>query len=237
MRSIHLGLSCAFFLTSFEASAVVQVSGSYSLTGNVSAENSKKYYFSHKLLLNAKEEGSAHSFDFRDENYSEASYHGADPSEVVVENKAETQIGYNFAFSKSVNWFLSALSHANYAFRDTYSWYLTGLSGSFSPWDLFSMNVSVSAIQRVQGGRLFYDGSLGVEKTVWPMFSLFAALHRYENFGESDISPSKKTESEFGINHNPLSRVSFGLSYFRHSQDGDPLDAFSAYRFRASYLF
>lgn len=225
------------FLTGFEVSAVAQVSGSYSLTGNVSAENSKTYYFAHKLLLNLKEEGSPHSFDFREENYSEASYHGADPNEVIVEHKAETQIGYTFAFSKSVTWFFSALSHANYTFRDTYSWYLTGLSGNFSPWDSFSLNASVSAIQRAQGGRVFYDGSLGVEKTLWPMFSLFAALHRYENFGESDVSPSKKTESEFGINHSPSSRFSFGLSYFRHSQDSDPLDAFSAYRFRTSYLF
>lgn len=236
VKTMKLEICILISLVSSLASAA-QITGSYSLTGNSSVENTQKYYFGHKLQLNLKNEGSSHSFDFRDENYSEASYHGTDPNEVVVENKAETQLNYNYAFNENVSWYVGALHHANYTFRDTYSWYLTGLSLNISPYELFSLSATLSAIQRGQGGRVFYDGSLGVEKTVFPMFSVFGALHRYENFGESDTSPSKKTESEFGLNHTPSARFSFGLSYFQHTQDGDPLDAFSAYRLRATYLF
>ncbi len=213
------------------------MTGSYSLTSNVTAENSKKYYFAHKLLFNLKKEDSSHSFDFRDENYTEASYHGPNASEVVKENKAEMQLSYNYFFNENFTWFIGALHHENYTFHDTYAWYLTGLSGSFSPWKIFSLTATANAIQRSLGGRIFFDGSLGIEKTLFPMISIFGNLHRYENFGENDNSPSKKTEYEIGINHMPSGHFSFGLSYFSHTQDSDSLDAFSAYRFRVSYIF
>lgn len=238
MKSVFALLLFGFTVSiGCEALSAAQITGSYSLTGNVSAENSQTYYFGHKLLLNLKPEGSRHSLDFRDENYSEASFHGADPNDVVVENKAETQLNYNFLLNEHFNLFAGVLSHSNHTFRDTYSWYLTGVSASFVPLNLFSLSTAFTALKRGQGGRIFYDGSLSVEKFVFPLFSVFGALHRYENFGESDIKPTKKTEFEFGLNHAPSPRFSFGLSYFKHTQDHDPLDQFSAYRIRATYAF
>lgn len=225
------------FLISPLCLAAIETTGSYSLTSNVSAENSKTYYFAHKFQFNFKPEGSQHSFDFRDENYSEGSFHGTDPAEVIVENKAETQFSYNYALNENLSWFIGGLHHSNYTIRDTYGWYLTGLNVSLSPFELTSINGSLTATKRAQGGRIFYDASFGVENTFHPMFTLFTSLHRYENFGETDISPSKKMEFELGVSHRPSGRFSFGLSYFKHTQDDDSLDTFAAYRFRSTYLF
>lgn len=225
------------FLLSPLCFAAIETTGSYSITSNISAENSKKYYFAHKFQFNIKPEGSKHSFELRDENYSEASYHGSDPNEVIAENKAETQLNYNYAINENLFWFAGGLHHSNYTIRDTYGWYFTGLSASVSPLDLISITASITANQRAQGGRIFYDASFGVENTIHPMFTLFASLHRYENFGETDTSPSKKLEYELGLNHRPSGRFSFGLSYFKHTQDDDSLDTFAAYRFRSTYLF
>ncbi len=225
-----------FFLARLSLAAVETI-GSYSLTSNVSAENSKTYYFAHKFQFNFKPEGSKHSLDFRDENYSEASFHGTDPAEVIVENKAETQLSYNYAFNENLSWFIGGLHHANYTIRDTYGWYLTGLNVSLSPFELISFSGSLTATKRAQGGRIFYDAAFGFENTFHPMFTLFTSLHRYENFGETDISPSKKMEYELGISHKPSGRFSFALSYFKHTQDDDSLDTFSAYRLRSTYLF
>ena len=225
------------FLTGRLSLAAIETTGSYSLTSNVSAENLKTYYFAHKFQFNFKPEGSKHSFDFRDENYSEASFHGIDPAEVIVENKAETQLNYNYAFNETLSWFIGGLHHSNYTIRDTYGWYLTGLNVSLSPFELISFSGSLTATKRAQGGRIFYDASFGVENTFHPMFTLFASLHRYENFGETDISPSNKMEYELGVSHKPSGRFSFALSYFKHTQDDDSLDTFSAYRLRSTYLF
>ncbi len=227
----------AFFLYSFTSFAEILPSGSYSLTSNVSADAPRNFYFSHKMLLTLKQSESAHSLEIRDENYTESSFHGIDPNEVVLENKAEMQLNYNFTFNENLAWYIGALRHANYTFRDSYSWYLTGLSGNYSPVELFAINASLTAIYRGQGGRIFYDGSLSIEKKVWFMFSIFASLHRYENFGESDVSPTLKKEYEIGVNHTQSSKFSYGLSYFKHTQDNDSLDSFRAYRFRLTYSF
>ena len=57
------------FLMSPLCFAAIETTGSYSITSNVSAENSKKYYFSHKFQFNLKHVGSKHAFELRDENW------------------------------------------------------------------------------------------------------------------------------------------------------------------------
>lgn len=210
--------------------------GSYLMTGNASTIDTPITSVNHRIGLNFKPASSAGNFDYRAESYTEPSFHSPDGS-IINEHKFETQLNYSHPLTDIVGITGGVLYHTNDTFPDTYYWGLVGLTYSQALFTNTTVSAAVLAEKRDGGGRVFYDGSASMEYRFHPLFSVFTALHRYENMGESDTTPSRKFEYEIGINHNPSQRFFTGLSYLHHSQDNDPDDRFGLVKLKIGINF
>ena len=212
------------------------VTGSYMVTGNVSTIDERISSINNRIGLNFKPSWSAGNFDYRSESYTEPSFHSADGS-IVNEHKFETQINYNHPISNIFGLTGGVLYHSNYTFPDTYYWGIAGFTYNQAASDTTNLSAAILAEKRNGGGRVFYDASGSIEHRFYPLFSVFASLHRYENFGEFDTEPSRKLEYEAGINYNPSQRFFTGISYLHHSQDNDPYDRFALLKLKFGVNF
>ncbi|MDE2600444.1 MAG: hypothetical protein KGL40_12560 [Rhodocyclaceae bacterium] len=202
------------------------LTGQYLATGNVSTIGESLTSMNNRIGINYAPTSMPGNFDYRFESYTETSFHGAGDTQ-VNERKLENQLMYNYPLNEHVTATVGGLYHTNYTFQDTYYWAMGGvtLSGDIAP----QTSASVTALveKRNKGGRAFYDLSGNIEYKFHPLFGMFAAVHVYENLGELDIKPSKKREYEIGINHYISQRLYAGVSYFHHTQIGDPNDRFA----------
>lgn len=210
--------------------------GSYMITGNVSTIDKSITSLNNRLGLSFKPSWSDGNFDYRLESYTETSFHSPDGS-IVNEHKFETQINYNHPLTDTVGLTTGVLYHTNHTFPDTYYWGIAGLTYSQTIFANTAVTAGLLAEKRNGGGRVFYDASGSVEHHFHPLFSIFAAVHRYENFGEFDTEPSRKLEYEIGINHNPNQRFFVGVSYLHHRQDNDPNDRFALLKLKFGVNF
>ena len=211
-------------------------SGSYLLTGNISTIDEAITSANNRLGLSYKPTWSKGNFDFRAESYTETSFHTPDRS-IINEHKFETQLNYNHPISDMFGLIGGILYHQNNTFRDQYFWAIAGLTYIQKVSDNISLSGALLAEKRNRGGRIFYDASGGVEYRLTPQLSTFLALHRYENFGEFDTTPSRKFEYELGANYTINSRFFTGLSYLRHTQDNDSDDRFALFKLKLGVNF
>ncbi len=229
-------LSILFLVNLIAQADEATFSGSYLLTGNVSTIDEAVTSANNRLGLNYKPTWSKGNFDFRVESYTETSFHTPDRS-IINEHKFETQLNYNHPISDMFGLTGGILYHQNNTFRDQYFWAIAGLTYIQKVSDNISLSGALLAEKRNQGGRLFYDASGGVEYRLMPQLSTFLALHRYENLGEFDTTPSRKFEYELGANYTIKSRFFTGLSYLRHTQDNDSDDRFALLKLKLGVNF
>lgn len=243
LKNLQLIFSLSIlFLANLIAQADEAVfSGSYLLTGNISTIDKAITSANNRLGLNVKPSWSSGNFDFRVESYTETSFHTPDKS-IVNEHKLETQLNYNHAintiFGNDIFGITGGmLYHQNDTFRDQYFWAITGLTYSQKISDNVSLSGALLAEKRNKGGRVFYDASGSVEYRLMPQLSTFLALHRYENLGEFDATPSHKLEYELGANYTINSRFFTGISYLHHTQDNDADDRFALLKLKLGVNF
>ena len=229
-------LSILFLVNLIAQADEATFSGSYLLTGNVSTIDEAVTSANNRLGLNYKPTWSKGNFDFRVESYTETSFHTPDRS-IINEHKFETQLNYNHPISDMFGLTGGILYHQNNTFRDQYFWAIAGLTYIQKVSDNISLSGALLAEKRNQGGRLFYDASGGVEYRLMPQLSTFLALHRYENLGEFDTTPSRKFEYELGANYTIKSRFFTSLSYLRHTQDNDSDDRFALLKLKLGVNF
>ena len=211
-------------------------SGSYLLTGNISAIDKAITSANNRLGLNVKPSWSTGNFDLRAESYTETSFHTPNRS-IINEHKFETQLNYNYPISDIFGITGGMLYHQNDTFRDQYFWAIAGLTYSQKISNNVSLSGALLAEKRNKGGRVFYDASGSAEYRLMPQLSTFLALHRYENLGEFDTMPSRKFEVELGANYTINPRFFTGISYFRHTQDNDADDLFALLKLKLGINF
>ena len=227
----------SLLLVNFSAQADESTfSGSYLLTGNISAIDKAITSANNRLGLNVKPSWSTGNFDLRAESYTETSFHTPDKS-IVNEHKLETQLNYNYPISDIFGITGGMLYHQNDTFRDQYFWAIAGLTYSQKISNNVSLSGALLAEKRNKGGRVFYDASGSAEYRLMPQLSTFLALHRYENLGEFDATPSRKFEVELGANYTINPRFFTGISYFRHTQDNDADDRFALLKLKLGINF
>ena len=234
-------LSILFLVNLIAQADEATFSGSYLLTGNISTIDEAITSANNRLGLSYKPTWSKGNFDFRAESYTETSFHTPDRS-IINEHKFETQLNYNHAINTIFGNDIFSITggilyHQNNTFRDQYFWAIAGLTYSQKVSDNISLSGALLAEKRNQGGRLFYDASGSIEYRLMPQLSTFLALHRYENFGELDTTPSRKFEVELGANYTINSRFFTGLSYLRHTQDNDSDDRFALLKLKLGVNF
>lgn len=210
--------------------------GQYLVTGNVSTIGEALTSVNNRVGLNYAPSSIPGNFDYRFENYTETSFHGAGDSQ-VNERKLENQLMYNYPLNEHVTATIGGLYHTNYTFQDTYYWAIGGItvSGNIAPQTSASATALIE--KRAKGGRAFYDLSASIEHKLTTDVGLFASAHIYENFGELDASPSKKREYEVGFNYYISQRYYAGISYLHHTQLDDPNDRFAMAKIKLGVNF
>lgn len=213
-----------------------EFSGSYTATGSVSTLETPITSLGHRLDFTFKPNSFKGRFEYRAESYTESSFHGAGGS-LVNEHKLETQLNYIYPISRIFSANAGLLYHRNNTFQDTYYWAIVGVSATIPLTDKTTVTTSISAENKTSGGRIFYDANTSLTHQISSKFSAFGNLHRYENLGEFDNSPSQKLEYELGVSSSPNTRFDIALSYLRHSQYNDPNDRFASLRLRFAVHF
>lgn len=212
------------------------LTGSYTVTRNVSTIDTPLTSLNNRVTLNYKPSWSAGNFDYRAESYTEPSFHSSNGS-IVNEHKLETQLNYNYPITNEFGVTGGILYHTNYTFQDTYYWGVAGLTYNQSISNNATLSATFLAEKRNGGGRVFYDASASAEYLLYHSLSAFVSLHRYENLGELDITPSQKFEYEFGLNYNLSQRFFTGISYLHHRQYNDPADRFALLKVKLGVNF
>ncbi len=244
-RRKKAGLGAAVFLllsspaTDGKASADIPVTGSYQFTLNGSTLGDVKPSTGHLLLLSwAPSFGG--SFSLRNEYYTDGSYN-ADPPGKLVHNinepKIENQLMYNREIWHGVGITGGALYHDNLRFTDHYFWAIAGLTYVLPVGDDVTLSSAILGEKKAWAGRLFYDFSATAEYRFVKDWSVQANIHRYENYGEFDPSPTQKREVELGIYDHLTEHQTVGASYFRHDQYGAPNDKFRFVKLKWIYQF
>lgn len=235
-RAVLITLIAISAITVLPMARAEGLTGQYLATGNLSTIGKSLTSMNNRVGLNYAPTSIPGNFDYRFESYTETSFHGVGDTQ-VNERKLENQLMYNYPLTEHIAATVGGLYHTNYTFQDTYYWAIGGLSvsGDIAPQTPASATALIE--KRNNGGRAFYDLSATVEHKFSPMLGLFASAHLYENLGELDLKPSKKREYELGLNYYISPRYFAGVSYFRHSQLGDPNDRFAMAKLKLGVNF
>lgn len=221
------------------AAAEVPVTGSYQLTINGSTLGEVKPSTGHRLILQYAPSFGG-SFDLRTEYYTEGSYNADPPGELnhnINEAKFENQLMYNRELWHGLGVTVGALHHENFKFTDHYFWSVGGLTYVLPVGEDVTLSTAAVGEKKWWTGRLFYDLSGTAEYRFVKDWNVQAAIHRYENFGQSDPSPTQKREYELALNYALTEHQTVGASFFRHVQFDAPNDQFSFLRLKWSYSF
>ena len=229
-----------FMLVCSDIRSQILVTGSYQGTLNGSVLGSLLPSVGHRLLLSYTPSFGG-SFDSRTEYYTEGSYNADVAGELITninEQKFEFQLLYTRQLLSNISVTIGGLHHENFTFTDHYFWLFTGVTYSGFILDS-TLRLSGGALveKKVFMGRLFYDLSATVD--VFPLkdLDIFANIHRYENVGMNDHTPTEKLEYEFGFNKEIAQNQLIGLSFFRHEQFGAPNDQFSFIKCKYLLMF
>ena len=213
-----------------DARSQILIAGSYQLTANGSVLGNLLPSTGHRLLLSYAP-GFGGSIDSRIEYYTDGSYNADAPGVLIHninEHKFELQFMYNRQVWSNIGFTIGGLQHENFTFTDHYFWLVAGITYSgFIIDSALSLSGGILAEKKVMTGRLFYDLSGTIDVFAIKDWDIFGSIHRYENFGMSDPTPTEKLEYEFGINRVLNKKQLVGFSFFRHEQFDAPNDQFS----------
>lgn len=213
-----------------------ELTGQYLATGNVSAISTPLLSLNNRLGINYAPSQIRGSFDWRAELYNEPSFHSAG-HRIVTEHKREVQLNYSIPLNAHLTATAGYLYHDNATFRDRYFWALAGLTLGGEVFARTSASITALAEKRDHSDRVFFDYSGSIGHRLTPKYGVFASGHLYQNMGESDLDPTDKREYEVGVNFYPSQRYVTGLSYFRHTQVGDPDDRFALIKLKVGVSF
>lgn len=213
------------------------LTGQYLAAVNFSAEGHIAPSMNNRLTANYAPAWMPGNFDVKlFDQYVENSFHGTNDT-LVRERKFEAQVNFNYPITEALSATIGMLRHTNSTFRDNYNWAIAGIVWNGEIASNTNLTTGLLVEKRISGGRLFFDTSATIEHRFQEKLGVFAAAHLYENFGEFDTSPSRKREYEVGVNYYPSARYVLGLSYFNHTQVGDPTDRFSMVKIKAGINF
>ena len=188
--------------------------------------------------------GFAHGqgFDVRAEYYKDGSFNEQPPFVIpahstIYEPKLEYQLTYSLPVSPRLAFAVAALHHHNFRFEDAYYWGIASLTYAQPITSALQLSVTGSAEKRLAPGGLFYDGVATLDQQLGPALKFETTVHRYQNWGELDPSPTDKIEIENGFIMNLTDRQSLWVSFFRHYQNGSPNDAFSVLQLKYGVAF
>lgn len=221
------------------ATAEVPVTGSYQLTFNGSTLGEVKPSTGHRLMLRYAPDFGG-SFDLRTEYYPEGSYNADPPGELnhnINEARFENKLMYTSGIWHGLGLTVGGLHHENFRFPDHYFWSVGGLTYVLPVGEDVTLSAAALGEKKWWTGRLFYDLSGTAESRFVKDWNVPASLHRYENFGESDPSPTQKREYELALNYAFTEHQTVGASFFRHVQFDAPNDQFSFVKLKWTYSF
>ncbi len=204
-------------------------SGSYQATLNISVLGKPKPSVGHKFTSSYAPTFGG-SFDSRFEYYIDGSYNGDPPGQLinnVNEPKFEGQLNYTRPLNKRFAATVGLLYHHNFKFADDYWWALGGIVYTEQLGKKVTLTAAGLVEKKFSHGRAFVDGSATLEYRFAPKWNTQLSVHRYENLGQFDSSPTQKLELEFGVNRALKHKQWIGISFFRHIQYGAPNDQFS----------
>jgi hypothetical protein len=188
--------------------------------------------------------GFAHGqgFDLRAEYYKDGSFNEQPPFQIpahstIYEPKLEYQLTYSMPVSRRLFFAVAALHHHNFRFEDAYYWGIASLTYAQPITSALQLSITGSAEKRLASGGLFYDGVATLDQQLGPTLKFETTVHRYQNWGELDPSPTDKIEIETGFIKNLTDRQSIWVSFLRHYQNGAPNDAFSVLQLKYGVAF
>ncbi len=214
-------------------------SASYQVTFNVSVLGKPKPSLGHKLGVSYAPKFGG-SFDSRFEYYIDGSYNADPPGQLinnVNEPKFEGQLNYTRPINKRFAWTVGLLYHHNFKFPDDYWWGLGGIVYTEQLGKKVTLTAAGLVEKKVGHGRAFVDGSATLEYRFIENWNTQLSVHRYENLGQFDTSPTQKLEYEFGVNRLLKHKQFVGISFSRHIQFGAPNDQFSFLKFKYGVNF
>ena len=214
-------------------------SGAYQGTLNASVLGKPKPSLGHKLNLSYAPTFGG-SFDSRIEYYVDGSYNSDPPGQLnrnINEPKFEAQLNYTRPINKRFAATVGILYHANFKFPDKYFWALGGITYTEQLGKKVTLTAAGLLEKKLSGGRVFVDGSAMLEYRFAKKWNTQISIHRYENLGQFDASPTQKLEYEFGVNRAIKKNQTIGISFFRHEQYNAPNDQFSFLKFKYGISF
>lgn len=210
-------------------SAAPPLTGALLLTGNLSTLGRPAPSLNERLNLDyALPHGQV--FDLRVENYYDGSYNADPPGQLnrnINEQKLEVQGTYTFSLTKVFSLSPALLHHDNSRFHDSYYWGILTLSARLPLSKTVTLTPNLAAEKRLSGGRLFADFAATLDYGFAPTWTFEMNYHRYENWGELDLEPTEKEESELAVIRQLPQGRTLGLSFFHHVQHDGPNDQFS----------
>ena len=232
LRIIVLALLCTtatYSQTPTPTPEVKRWSGSYTATFNISVLGKPKPSLGHKFTASYAPKFGG-SFDSRFEYYIDGSYNADPPGQLinnVNEPKFEGQLNYTRPLNKRFAATVGLLYHHNFKFADDYWWALGGIVYTEQLGKKVTLTAQGLIEKKLSNVRFFVDGAATLEYRFAPKWNTQISVHRYENVGQFDSSPTQKLEYEFGVNRALSHKQWVGISFFRHIQFEGPNDQFS----------
>jgi len=132
----------------------------------------------------------------------------------VNEPKFEGQLNYTRPINKRFAWTVGILYHHNFKFPDDYWWGLGGIVYTEQLGKKVTLTAAGLVEKKLGHGRAFVDGSATLEYRFIENWNTQISVHRYENQGQFDASPTQKLELEFGAGRLLKHKQFVGVSFF-----------------------